>query len=61
MATTTSNEVRADFLGFIGITDVQFIYARRTRPQPGGKDAALAKAREWIARLTLKKPEYALT
>jgi len=50
-----------DFLGFIGITDVQFIYAEGLALSPESKDAALAKAREVIARLTLKKPEYALT
>jgi FMN-dependent NADH-azoreductase len=50
-----------DFLAFIGITDVEFIYAEGLAISPASKDAALAKAREVIARLTLKKPEFALT
>src|SRR2546421_8452745 len=50
-----------DFLAFIGITDVDFIYAEGLAISPASKDAALATAREVIARLTLKKPEFALT
>ena len=50
-----------DFLAFIGITDVEFIYAEGLAISPAAKEAALAKAREVIARLTLKKPEFALT
>jgi FMN-dependent NADH-azoreductase len=50
-----------DFLAFLGITDVEFIYAEGLAISPAGKDAALAKAREVIERLTLKKPEFALT
>src|SRR5437763_477376 len=50
-----------DFLAFIGITDVEFIYAEGLAISPASKDAALAKAREVIARLTLKKPQFALT
>jgi FMN-dependent NADH-azoreductase len=50
-----------DFLAFIGITDVEFIYAEGLAISPASKDAALAKARDVIARLTLKKPEFALT
>jgi FMN-dependent NADH-azoreductase len=50
-----------DFLAFIGITDVEFIYAEGLAISPVNKEAALAKAREVIARLTLKKPQFALT
>jgi FMN-dependent NADH-azoreductase len=50
-----------DFLAFLGITDVEFIYAEGLAISPAAKDAALAKAREVIERLTLKKPEFALT
>jgi FMN-dependent NADH-azoreductase len=50
-----------DFLAFIGITDVEFIYAEGLAISPASKEAALAKAREVIARLTLKKPQFALT
>jgi FMN-dependent NADH-azoreductase len=50
-----------DFLAFVGITDVEFIYAEGLAISPASKDAALAKAREVIERLSLKKPEYALT
>ena len=50
-----------DFLAFIGITDVDFIYAEGLAISPASKEAALAKAREVIARLTLKKPQFALT
>jgi FMN-dependent NADH-azoreductase len=49
-----------DFLAFLGIADVEFIYAEGLAISPASKDAALAKAREVIARLTLKKPEFAL-
>jgi FMN-dependent NADH-azoreductase len=50
-----------DFLAFLGITDVEFVYAEGLAISPTSKDAALAKAREVIARLSLKKPELALT
>jgi FMN-dependent NADH-azoreductase len=50
-----------DFLAFIGINDVEFVYAEGLAISAASKDAALAKAREVIARLTLKKPEFALT
>jgi len=50
-----------DFLAFIGITDIEFVYAEGLAISPASKDAALAKAREVIARLTLKKPQFALT
>ena len=48
-----------DFLAFLGITDVEFIYAEGLAISPAAKDAALAKAREVIARLN--KSELALT
>ena len=48
-----------DFLAFVGITDVEFIYAEGLAISPASKDAALAKAREVIARLN--KSELALT
>ena len=50
-----------DFLAFLGITDVEFIYAEGLAISPASKDAALAKAREVIERLTLNKPQFALT
>ena len=50
-----------DFLAFIGITDIEFVYAEGLAISPASKDAALAKARQVIARLTLKKPQFALT
>ncbi len=50
-----------DFLAFIVITYVDFIYAEGLAISPASKEAALAKAREVIARLTLKKPQFALT
>jgi FMN-dependent NADH-azoreductase len=48
-----------DFLAFLGITDVEFIYAEGLAISPAAKDAALAKAREVIERLN--KAELALT
>ena len=49
-----------DFLAFVGITDVEFIYAEGLAISPAAKDSALAKARERIAALALKTPEAAL-
>jgi FMN-dependent NADH-azoreductase len=40
-----------DFLAFLGITDVEFVYAEGLAISPAAKEAALAKAREQIARL----------
>lgn len=48
-----------DFLAFLGITDVEFIYAEGLAISPASKDAALAKAREVIERLN--NAELALT
>jgi FMN-dependent NADH-azoreductase len=50
-----------DFLAFLGITEVEFIYAEGLAISPASKEAALAKAREVIERLTLNKPQFALT
>jgi len=50
-----------DFLGFIGISDVEFVYAEGLAISPQSKEAALANARQTIARLTLKQAEFALT
>jgi FMN-dependent NADH-azoreductase len=47
-----------DFLAFIGIGDVQFVYAEGLALSEQSKRAALAKAREAIAHL--KEPEEAL-
>jgi len=48
-----------DFLAFLGITDVEFVYAEGLAISPAAKGAALAKAREIIERLN--NPELALT
>ncbi len=40
-----------DFLRFIGITDVEFVYAEGLNISPQSKDAGLAKASAEIARL----------
>src|SRR5919108_2998928 len=50
-----------DFLGFLGITDVEFVYVEGLAISPASKEAALAKAKERIASLALKQPEAALT
>jgi len=47
---TQTNYVR-DFLRFIGITDVEFIYAEGLAISPQSKEAGLAKALAEIARL----------
>ncbi|MDD3329287.1 MAG: FMN-dependent NADH-azoreductase [Zoogloea sp.] len=41
-----------DFLGFIGITDVEFIYAEGLNMGDESKNAALAKAHQSLATLT---------
>ena len=41
-----------DFLGFIGITDVEFIYAEGLNMGDESKNAALAKAHQSLAALT---------
>jgi FMN-dependent NADH-azoreductase len=45
-----------DFLAFLGMTDVEFIFAEGLAVSPQGKEAALAKAREQIARLNEREP-----
>jgi len=49
-----------DFLAFLGITDVEFIYVEGLAVSPTAKEAALAKAKERLAALALKEPESAL-
>jgi FMN-dependent NADH-azoreductase len=41
-----------DFLGFIGITDVEFIYAEGLNMGDESKNAALAQAHQSLAALT---------
>lgn len=41
-----------DFLGFLGIKDVEFVYAEGLGLGAERRDAALAQAREWIAAQT---------
>jgi FMN-dependent NADH-azoreductase len=41
-----------DFLGFLGITDVEFVYAEGLAISPGTKEAALAGAHAQIEALT---------
>lgn len=48
-----------DFLAFLGITDVEFVYAEGLAISPASKETALAKARSAIERLN--QPEVALT
>lgn len=40
-----------DFLGFLGITDVEFVYAEGLNMGEANKDAALIKARQQLAAL----------
>jgi FMN-dependent NADH-azoreductase len=47
---TQSGYVR-DFLGFLGLTDVQFVYAEGLAVSPQSKEAGLAKAAAEIARI----------
>lgn len=49
-----------DFLVFLGITDVQFVYVEGLAVSPATKDAALAEAKERIAGLALKDARAAL-
>jgi FMN-dependent NADH-azoreductase len=41
-----------DFLGFLGITDIEFVYAEGLAISPASKEAGLAKARQAMARLS---------
>jgi FMN-dependent NADH-azoreductase len=45
-----------DFLAFLGMTDVEFIFAEGLAISPQSKEAALARAREHIARLNEREP-----
>jgi FMN-dependent NADH-azoreductase len=45
-----------DFLAFLGITDVEFVYAEGLAISEASKTASLAKARESIQQLV---PAYA--
>ena len=45
-----------DFLAFIGITDVETVYAEGLAISPASKDAGLAKARAQIERLNEREP-----
>ena len=45
-----------DFLRFLGIADVEFVYAEGLAISPAGKDAALAAAKIAIARMTASEP-----
>ena len=44
-----------DFLAFLGIIDVEFVYAEGLAVSPAAKEAALAKARAQIARLNQRE------
>jgi FMN-dependent NADH-azoreductase len=50
-ADTETQYVR-DFLGFLGITDVEYVYAEGLAIGEATREAALAKAREQIEALT---------
>lgn len=50
-----------DFLAFVGITDVEFIYAEGLAISPERKVTGLAQARAVIERLSLNEREPALT
>jgi FMN-dependent NADH-azoreductase len=41
-----------NFLGLLGISDIEFIYAEGLAISAASKDAAVARARETIAQLT---------
>jgi FMN-dependent NADH-azoreductase len=45
-----------DFLAFLGMTDVEFIFAEGLAISPQSKEAALARAREHIVRLNEREP-----
>ena len=49
-----------DMLAFLGITDVEFIYAEGLAISPAAKDLGLAKARAQIDRIQLNQREPAL-
>ena len=45
-----------DFLAFVGLTDVEFVFAEGLAISPQSKEAALAQARAHIARLNEGEP-----
>ena len=45
-----------DFLNFLGIDDVEFVYAEGLAINPSSKEAALARAHKLIAGLTVAEP-----
>jgi len=49
-----------DFLAFLGITDVECVYAEGLAISPARKQQGLAKARTQVERLTLNQREAAL-
>jgi FMN-dependent NADH-azoreductase len=49
-----------DFLGFLGITDVEFVYVEGLAVSPASKQTAIAKAKARLAVLALNEPEAAL-
>ena len=49
-----------DFLGFLGITDVEFVYVEGLAVSPASKQTAIAKAKARLAVLALNAPEAAL-
>jgi FMN-dependent NADH-azoreductase len=48
-----------DFLGFLGMTDIEFVYAEGLAVSDTSKQASLAKAQEAIARLDVSDEEVA--
>ena len=47
----TQTEFVRNFLGFVGITDVEFVYAEGLAISPDAKTAALTQAQQTIERL----------
>ena len=45
-----------DFLAFLGLTDVEFVFAEGLAISPPNKEASLARARAHIARLNEREP-----
>ena len=45
-----------DFLAFLGLTDVEFVFAEGLSISPQSREAALAQARAHIARLNEREP-----
>ena len=49
-----------DFLAFLGITDVEAVYAEGLAISPASKEQGVARARAQVDSLTLNEPEAAL-